>query len=63
METKYGGMTVNERLCVSGLMDQFDNAVRKKDSQKIISILLKVELDELNIKAILESLGLKKYIF
>lgn len=58
MSDKYGGMTVNERLYVSGLMDKFDNAVQKKDSKKAREILQKVELDEKNIKVILESLGL-----
>jgi hypothetical protein len=51
-------MTVNERLYVSGLMDEFDNAVKKKDVSTIVSILKKVELKEESIKPILDSLKL-----
>jgi len=58
MENKYAGMTVNERLYVSGLMDEFDEAVQKKDTEKVRAILEKVELTEESIKPILEELGL-----
>lgn len=58
MDKKYAGMTVNERLYVSGLMDEYDRAVKKKDAQKVREILEKVELTEANIKPILEQLGL-----
>jgi hypothetical protein len=57
---KYGGMTVNERLWVSGLMDRFDLAVEKKDVNLLKTILKEVELSESNINAILEHLGLIK---
>jgi molecular chaperone GrpE (heat shock protein) len=57
---KYAGMTVNERLYVSGLMDEFDGAVKIRDTEKIRAILEKVELTEESIKPILEKLGLKK---
>jgi len=53
MDNNYGGMTVNERLWVSGLMEQFDSAVREKNADKIIKILKKVELTEPNIADIL----------
>jgi len=53
MDNNYGGMTVNERLWVSGLMEQFDSAVREKNADKIIKILKKVELTEPNITDIL----------
>ena len=56
MENKYAGMTVNERLYVSGLMDEFDEAVEKKDAEKLRSILEKVELKEGLIKPILDKL-------
>ncbi|MCD7931730.1 MAG: hypothetical protein LUE98_09850 [Tannerellaceae bacterium] len=55
---KYRGMTVNERLYVSGLMDEFDKAVGKKDSESIISILKEVELTDKSIEDILLSLRL-----
>lgn len=58
MENKYAGMTVNERLYVSGLMDEFDKAVEEKNSEKIRTILEKVELTEKSIKPILEQLQL-----
>ncbi len=60
MKNKYAGMTVNERLYVSGLMDEFDEAVEKKDTEKVRTILEKVELTEDSIKPILEKLELGK---
>ena len=44
MENKYAGMTVNERLYVSGLIDEFDKAVGEKNIHESIRILKKVEL-------------------
>jgi iron uptake system EfeUOB component EfeO/EfeM len=58
MDNKYAGMTVNERLYVSGLMDEFDDAVKKKDIEKVRAILEKVEITEDSIKPILENLKL-----
>jgi hypothetical protein len=58
MDNKYRGMTVNERLYVSGLMEEFDEAVEKKDVDRVVLILYKVELSDLSIKPILERLGL-----
>lgn len=58
MENKYAGMTVNERLYVSGLMDEFDKAVEGKDAARVRGILQKVELKEESIEPILEKLGL-----
>ncbi|WP_166727802.1 hypothetical protein [Mucilaginibacter gilvus] len=43
-ENKYGGMTVNERLYLSGLMAKFDQAVAEKQVDLVISILKEVEL-------------------
>lgn len=55
---KYKGMTVNERLYVGGYMDEFDKAIKNKNSEKIILILKKVGLTETSIKPILENYGL-----
>lgn len=57
MENKYSGMTVNERLYVSGLMDEFDEAVERNDFGAIRDILRNVELTEESIKPVLEHLG------
>lgn len=51
-------MTVNERLYVSGLLNEFDEAVENKDTEKVCSILKKVELTDESVKEILESLKL-----
>lgn len=59
MENKYAGMTVNERLYVSGLMDEFDKAVGESNVDRVRSILEKVELREESIKPILEQLKLR----
>lgn len=58
MENNYPGMTVNERLYVSGLMDEFDNALKKKDAKRAREILEQVELTEDSIRPILEQAGL-----
>ncbi|MCL1926926.1 MAG: hypothetical protein FWF95_07320 [Syntrophorhabdaceae bacterium] len=64
MRNKYKGMTVNERLYVSNLMDKFDGAVKKKDVVTVISILEEVELtSEESIVPILESLKLYGKIY
>ena len=58
MESKYAGMTVNERLYVSGMASAFDKAIEERDFEKVRNILTEVELDEDSIKRILERLGL-----
>jgi hypothetical protein len=58
MDNKYAGMTVNERLYVSGLMDECDKAVSNKNIAQVVRILKEVELTDENIKPILESWGL-----
>ena len=58
MENKYAGMTVNERLYLSGMMDEFDKAVEEKNIEKIRSILEHVDLSEESIKPILAQLSL-----
>lgn len=59
MQNKYAGMTVNERLYQSGLLDEFDRAVSEKNTDAAISILKEVELTDENIKPILEKRGLQ----
>jgi hypothetical protein len=44
MDNQYGGMTVNERLYVSGLLKEFYKAVEEKNKEKVILILNKVEI-------------------
>lgn len=59
MENKYSGMTVNERLYISGLINKFDDAVKRKDIKEIISILERVEIiDEESINLILKKIGI-----
>jgi len=42
----YAGMTVNERLFASTLMDDFDAAARRRDRAQMISILVRVDLSK-----------------
>lgn len=58
-ESKYAGMTVNERLYVSGNLPKFDTAVKERDVEKVVKILMQVELKRAAIEPILEQLGLK----
>ncbi|MBR4916949.1 MAG: hypothetical protein IKZ45_07730 [Fibrobacter sp.] len=58
--TLYKGMTVNERLFLSGRMDEFDALVRAKDVNGLKTLLKDVEItDESSMHAIIESLGLE----
>ena len=58
--TLYKGMTVNERLFLSGRMDEFDALVRAKDVNGLKVLLKDVEItDESSMRAIIESLGLE----
>jgi len=59
MEPKYGGMTVNERLYVSGLMDAFDKAVSERNIGEVVRILKSVEVGEESLQPILDRLGLR----
>jgi len=52
-------MTVNERLFLSGLLEDFDKAVSNKDVKKVAQILEEIELTEENIEPILEKYELK----
>lgn len=60
MDKKYLGMTVNERLYVSGLLKRYDAAIKAENINEVISILKAVEItDNKAIKDILESYRLK----
>jgi len=50
-----GGLTGNERLFCSGLMDEYDDAKRKKDILKCRQILRALKWDELSLNKIIES--------
>lgn len=55
---KYKGMTVNERLYLSGYMSEFDIAIENNDINKIYKILKSVELDDDSIEQIVKHYGL-----
>jgi hypothetical protein len=55
----YGGMTVNERLYIAGLLDAFNGAVNEKDLRIAVAILEDVDLTMDNIIPILKSSGLE----
>jgi len=40
----YAGMTVNEKLVISGQMAEWDGAVAKRDRARMIEILMATEL-------------------
>lgn len=44
MKPDYSGMTVNERLVVSGLMPEFEAAMRARDRARIMAVLERVAL-------------------
>jgi hypothetical protein len=60
MDNRYSGMTVNERLVLSGLLSEFDEAIAKKNLERIRRVLLAVELTEESIFPILERYGLAR---
>ena len=56
----YFGMTVNERLYLSGKLDLFDQAVAQKNVKEVIKILKSIDLKIQSIIPILESFSLEK---
>ncbi|WP_167400486.1 hypothetical protein [Flavobacterium glaciei] len=56
MLSKFFGMTVNERLYVAGLTNDFEYCLKQKDFEEIKSILKKVELNEDSIIEVINSL-------
>ena len=57
----FSGMTLNERLFEANLLEEFDSAVEQKDKERLINILIKVEIsrDEAE-KTVSTILGNKK---
>jgi hypothetical protein len=60
---KYTGMTVNERLWVSGLFEEFESAIRNKNVKRAVEILRSVELDDESIRANLEVSGIEANLY
>tara|TARA_R110000868_G_scaffold396237_1_gene668364 strand:- start:825 stop:1016 length:192 start_codon:yes stop_codon:yes gene_type:complete len=52
----YAGMTINERLFVSGLMGSFDKARARKDRDLMIKILTKTEMSEYQAKQTVDAI-------
>ena len=44
MPSQYNGMTVNERLFVAGLLEQFDCAAKSRSKDSMIQILTQVNI-------------------
>ena len=57
-DNKYDGMTVNERLFVSGFLDEFQHYIDVKDKDNIVLILKKLEVDDSSINTFLAKIGL-----
>jgi hypothetical protein len=45
-ESRYDGMTVNERLFEAGLIPEWDAAARSRNRDKMVELLTKVDLGE-----------------
>jgi hypothetical protein len=43
-KSNYQGMTVNERLVVAGLIEQWDAAVKRRDRDRMIETLKQVDI-------------------
>lgn len=50
----YGGMTVNERLCVAEVIDEYLTAIARDDYTLVAEILADMDLDAQNVRAIIE---------
>lgn len=57
MKSRFSGMTVNERLYVAGLSNDFENCVKNKDFDGIKTILNKIELGAESIIDRINTLG------
>ena len=54
-EKEVAGMTVNERLYLSGLLDDFEKAAKQGNKAELKSILEKVYLNYESIEAVIEN--------
>ena len=54
--SRYGAMTVNERLFVAGLIEQFDSAAEARDRERLIEILKLVEFTQEEAESIVTGL-------
>ena len=45
-QSRYAGMTMNERLFEAGLLEAFDAAVRARDRSEIVRMLTDVDVDD-----------------
>lgn len=61
----FRGMTINERLVMSGLMDEYEQAASIRDAERMVSILVRTHLPkaaaEATVKAILANPGFYGY--
>jgi hypothetical protein len=55
-KTDYGGMTTNERLYVAGFLERFDTATRSHDREKMIQILMRVNISNEGATAIVDKI-------
>ena len=52
-------MTVIERLVVNGLLKEFDESVKNKNKEKLVTILKKVDLSDSDIEDVLRKYNMK----
>jgi len=55
--SELAAMTTNERLCVTGKMIEFENALANKDAKQVRLILHSVDVDEVSIDMIIRDMG------
>ena len=56
----FAGMTINERLFVSGLIKEFDSAVKEKNRVRVVEILNRIDLNNQTILGILEEYNISE---
>lgn len=44
-KANYSGMTLNERLCAAGILDEFDAAIDEQNRERVVELLDSVEVD------------------